>query len=111
MLATDHPDVATSLNNLAELLEDQVRVDPLEGSHIPTIAGVNCLEPKGPLPQAIPFTTINLLANQDNFEEAEGLYKRSLALLEERLGPDHPEVADGLNNLAGLLQSLVREWI
>ena len=34
--------------------------------------------------------------------EAEPLYKRSLALMEKALGPNHPIVATSLNNLAGL---------
>ena len=32
--------------------------------------------------------------------EAEPLYKRSLAIREKALGPDHPDVANSLNNLA-----------
>jgi tetratricopeptide (TPR) repeat protein len=30
------------------------------------------------------------------------LFKRSLAIREKALGPDHPDVAISLNNLAGL---------
>ena len=33
---------------------------------------------------------------------AEALYGRSLAILEKALGPEHPLVAQSLNNLAGL---------
>ena len=36
------------------------------------------------------------------YQEAEPLYQRSLAILEKALGPDHPEVAATLNNLAAL---------
>ena len=32
----------------------------------------------------------------------EPLYKRALAIREKALGPDHPDVAKSLNNLAGL---------
>ncbi|HEY4932936.1 MAG TPA: tetratricopeptide repeat protein [Terriglobales bacterium] len=39
---------------------------------------------------------------QAKYSEAEPLYKRSLAIEEKALGPDHPEVAIRLNNL-GLL--------
>ncbi|CAN0234238.1 unnamed protein product [Scytosiphon promiscuus] len=42
---------------------------------------------------------------QGKFEEAEPLYKRSLAIDEKVYGPDHPEVATDLNNWAGLLES------
>jgi tetratricopeptide (TPR) repeat protein len=34
------------------------------------------------------------------YYEAEPLFKRSLAILEKALGPDHPDVASSLNNLA-----------
>lgn len=37
------------------------------------------------------------------YRKAEPLYKRSLAILEEALAPDHPDVAASLNNLSGAL--------
>jgi len=40
--------------------------------------------------------------NNANYEEAEPLYKRALALNEASFGKDHPEVATNLNNLAEL---------
>jgi tetratricopeptide (TPR) repeat protein len=39
------------------------------------------------------------------YAEAEPLYRRSLAISEKALGPDHPHVATGLNNLAGLYRN------
>jgi tetratricopeptide (TPR) repeat protein len=42
------------------------------------------------------------------FDEAEDIYKRSLASNEELLGPDHPTVASCLNNLALLYQATNR---
>ena len=44
---------------------------------------------------------------QGKFEQAKSLYERSLAILEKALGPDHPDVARGLNNFARILQSRV----
>ncbi len=38
---------------------------------------------------------------QGHYAEAEPLYKRSLAIREKALGPEHPAVATSLNNLAG----------
>src|SRR5258705_11468358 len=35
-----------------------------------------------------------------NFAEAEGLLRRALEMDEQRFGPDHPNVATDLNNLA-----------
>jgi CHAT domain-containing protein/tetratricopeptide (TPR) repeat protein len=40
------------------------------------------------------------LYEKGRYAEAEPLYKRSLAIREKALGPDHPDVAASLNNLA-----------
>lgn len=45
---------------------------------------------------------------QGKYEEAELLYKRSLAIHERVYGPDHPEVVTTLSNWAGLLKIQVR---
>ena len=47
------------------------------------------------------------LANQGKYDDAEPLYKRALAIREETLGPQHPHVAESLNNLALLLETQV----
>ena len=51
----------------------------------------------------------SLLANaykaQGRYPEAEPLHKRSLAISEKVLGPDHPAVATSLNNLAELYRT------
>ena len=51
-------------------------------------------------------TSLNNLAElyraQGKYDQAEPLYKRSLAIREKALGPDHPDVATSLNNLAAL---------
>ena len=44
---------------------------------------------------------------QGKLEEAAPLYKRAVAVWEKALGPDHPQVATGLNNQAALLEDLV----
>ncbi|CAN0583074.1 unnamed protein product, partial [Laminaria digitata] len=45
---------------------------------------------------------------QGNYAEAGPLYKRSLAIYEKALGPEHPSVARSLNNLAVLFRAQVR---
>jgi tetratricopeptide (TPR) repeat protein len=45
---------------------------------------------------------------QGQYEKAEPLYERALAISEQALGPDHPNVATSLNNLARLLQATNR---
>lgn len=47
-------------------------------------------------------------ATQGKYTEARLLFKRSLAIREKALGRRHPDVAQSLNNLAGLLQTEVR---
>lgn len=47
------------------------------------------------------------MAFQGKHDEAEPLCVRSLAIKEKVYGPDHPEVATGLNSMAGLLEEQV----
>jgi CHAT domain-containing protein/tetratricopeptide (TPR) repeat protein len=53
--------------------------------------------------------TLNDLAasytRQERFAEAEPLYRRSLAIREKVLGPEHPDVGQSLNNLATLYRA------
>ena len=37
-----------------------------------------------------------------DYAKAEPLYQRALKIREKALGPDHPDTATALNNLAGL---------
>ncbi|MBP1468983.1 tetratricopeptide repeat protein, partial [Candidatus Chloroploca sp. M-50] len=43
-----------------------------------------------------------LLRAQGNYDAARPLYERALAIRERVLGPEHPDTATSLNNLAGL---------
>jgi tetratricopeptide (TPR) repeat protein len=45
------------------------------------------------------------LNSRAQYADAEPLYRRALAIGEKTLGPDHPDVATRLNNLASLLQA------
>ncbi|CAM9521442.1 unnamed protein product [Ectocarpus sp. 4 AP-2014] len=47
----------------------------------------------------------HVLGERGKYEEAETLYRRSLAIDEKVYGPDHPEVAAGLNSWAEFLRS------
>ena len=42
------------------------------------------------------------------FDKAETLYRRALSIWDASFGPDHPDVAESLNNLAGLLSDTNR---
>lgn len=46
---------------------------------------------------------------QENFDEAERLYRRALDMTEKNMGPDHPSYGRKLGNLAILLEKQVRE--
>ena len=50
-----------------------------------------------------------LYQEQGKYAEAEPLYRRSLAILEKALGPEHPDVAESLVNYAELLRETGRE--
>jgi tetratricopeptide (TPR) repeat protein len=49
-----------------------------------------------------------LYHTQGDYAKAEPLYNRSLVILEKALGPDHPNVAASLENLAGLYRATKR---
>ena len=99
-------DTATSLNNLALLLQDQgdlagarplyeralaIREKVLGAEHPDTATSLSNL--------AI------LLQAQGDLAAARPLYERALAIREKVLGPEHPDTATSLNNLASLLQA------
>ena len=60
----------------------------------------------------VALAQVSLLLNQTGiylksraqYAKAEPLYRRALEIKEKISGPDHPDVATGLNNLAGLLR-------
>ena len=56
------------------------------------------------------FVYLNNIRNQaqGRYTEAEPLYRRSLAIKEKALGPEHPNVAQGLENYAALLRETGR---
>ena len=49
-------------------------------------------------------TLAALLQEQGALAAARPLYERALAIREKVLGPEHPDTATSLNNLAALLQ-------
>ena len=83
VLGPDHPTVGQSLNNLALLYQDQGRYAEAE-------------------PPQTRLGNSREGARQDRYDEAEPLLKRSLVVSKKAFGPDHPNVAAGLKNLAGV---------
>lgn len=100
-LGNDHPDVATSLNNLAGLYYAQKRYAQAESLYTQVLKlrkrylGTHRTEVA---------TTLNNLAGlyyaQGRYDEAELLYLEALQLRKRFLGNKSPDVATTLNNLA-----------
>ncbi len=106
----DHPNLATSLNNLAELYR---RLQGKYAAAEPLYQRALGIREKalGPShPQVA--TSLNNLAElyytQGKYAAAEPLYKRALAIWEKALGPDHPQVATVLKNMARLYKEAGR---
>lgn len=55
-----------------------------------------------------PTYTNSLFGAQGKHNKAEALYRRSLAMEEKILGPEHPGVAIARNNLANVLRVKVK---
>ena len=106
LLGNEHPDVATSLNNLAGLYDSQGKYEEAEPYYQQSLAMMRKL-----LGNEHPHvaTSLNNLAglykSQGKYEEAEPYYQQSLEMWRKLLGNEHPDVASSLNNLAGLYDS------
>jgi tetratricopeptide (TPR) repeat protein len=102
-LGRDHPDVAQSLNNLAEPYRNQGRYADAEPLYQRSLAIYE--KALGRDHPEVPTSLNNLAAlyrRQGRYADAELLYQRALAIREEALGRDHPDVVISLNNLANL---------
>ncbi|MGH9842915.1 MAG: tetratricopeptide repeat protein [Blastocatellia bacterium] len=101
MLGPEHIDVATSLNNLAELYRgkgDFAKAGPLYQRAL--AIREKAFGPDHPNVAVSLSNLAELYRNKNDFAKAEPLHQRALAIREKALGPDHPNVAASLNNLA-----------
>ncbi len=101
VLGPDHPETATSLNNLAVLYANQGAYAKAEPLYLRALAiNEKVLGPDHPETA----TSLNNLAvlyeNQSDYAKAEPMYLRALAIREKVLGPNHLSTATSLNNLA-----------
>jgi tetratricopeptide (TPR) repeat protein len=106
-LPEDHPDIATSLNNLAKLYNGQRRYEEAEPMY------VEALEIKRrTLPEGHPSiaTSLNNLAalydEQNRYEEAEAMMVEALAMERRALPEGHPDIARSLWNLALMYETM-----
>ncbi len=104
-LGPDHPDTATSLNNLAELYKSQGKYIEAEPLYQRAIA----IDEKALGPEHPGLATdLNNLAGlywaQGKYAEAVPLYQRALAICEHELGASHPTTRIVRQNYTLLLQ-------
>jgi tetratricopeptide (TPR) repeat protein len=102
-LGLEHPDVALSLNNLANVYWEQGRYDEAEQLHKRALAiREQALGPRQPDVASSLGNLANVYCLQERYDEAEPLHKRALAIWEKAFGPEHLHVAMCLNNLAAV---------
>jgi CHAT domain-containing protein/Tfp pilus assembly protein PilF len=107
LLGPEHPNVATSLNNLAELY----RIQGNYGDAEPLLQRAlrireTALGPDHPRVATSLNNLAELYQNQGNYDAAEPLLQRALRIRETALSPDHPDIALSLNSLAELYYTL-----
>ncbi len=104
-LGAEHPEVAKSLNDLAEVLRRKGDLKTAEARYREALAMQRKL-----LGQEHPDVAESLdnlaivLDSKGDFKEAEPLFRFALAMRRELLGKEHAKVAESLNNLAELLR-------
>jgi tetratricopeptide (TPR) repeat protein len=109
VLGPEHPDVATSLNNLASLYRAQGRYAEAEPPLTRALAiREKVLGPEHPDVATSLNNLAGLYATQGRYAEAEPRYQQALAIQEKALGPDHPQVATYLGSYAALLRATHR---
>jgi len=100
---SDHPHVAASLNNLADLYHRQGRYSEAEPLYLQGLELQKRLQVEENLLMAASLHNLaGLYHRQGRYSEAEPLYLQGLELQKRLLGEDHPHVAISLSNLADL---------
>ena len=109
MLGADHPELALTLNNLAELYRIQARFDEA----LPLYNRALEIDRRS-LGQEHPNVALGLnnlaLLHYDRgaYVEAEALLHQALAIEEQALGADHPDLINTIENYAVVLRVLRR---
>ena len=108
-LGAEHPEVAVTLNNLADMYQNQARYDEAEPLFRRALAIYEKqLGAEHPNVAVVLNNLAFLYNNQARYAEAESLYYRALKIREKQLGVEHADVAQSLNNLAFLYDSQAR---
>jgi tetratricopeptide (TPR) repeat protein len=93
ILQKNHPEIATALNNLGEMLRTEGQ--PREAEQMFRESLDIWMEAAGPNYLETAVSEHNLataLADQKRYTEAEEMFGKALETLRLRLGPDHPKV-------------------
>jgi tetratricopeptide (TPR) repeat protein len=99
----DHPETATSLNNLGLLYSIQGKYDLAEPLYKQALVMYEkALGPDHPCIAESSNNLALLYTAQGKYDLAEPLYKHSLLILEKTLGPDHPRTIKVSEDLAAM---------
>jgi tetratricopeptide (TPR) repeat protein len=102
-LGPEPPEVATSLNHLAELYRVQAKYEQAEPLYLRALTiRENNLEPASH-DLATSLNNLGLLyEEQAKYAQSKQFHQRALDIRLSILGPEHPDTASSLNNLASL---------
>jgi len=104
-LGPDDPNVAITMSNLAQVLQDTNRLteaEPLLEQALDIMA--TFYDPNHPKLATALNNLATLFYDTNRFAEAEPMFRQALAIQEKALGPNDPKVAIDLNNLGELLR-------
>ncbi|MEM9154176.1 MAG: tetratricopeptide repeat protein, partial [Cyanobacteria bacterium P01_F01_bin.33] len=105
LLGQKHPDVATSLNNLAALYESQGRYEQAEPLYQQALElRKELLGHKHPSVATSLNNLAGLYRSQGRYEQAEPLYQQALEIANSKLGSAHPNTIQIANNFDGMRQ-------
>ena len=104
-LGPEHPDTASTLNNLAVTYRVQGKYEQAEPLFLHALAiREKRLGPEHPDTASTLNNLTVLYQFQGKFEQEEALYQRTLAIREKRLSPEHPYTVSAFNNLGVIYQ-------
>ena len=105
VLGKDHPDMATSYNNLALVYKDQGKYKQAEELYKKAMQiSERILGEEHPTTAASYNNLAGVYEDQGKYREAEELYKKAMQISERILGKENPTTAASYNNLAGVYE-------
>ena len=104
LLGSEHPDVASSYNNLAAVLRGQGDLKQAKEYHERALAiRQQTLGPQHPDVATSYNNLATVLRGQGDLKQAKEYNERAHAIMQQALGPQHPDVASSYSNLATVL--------